>query len=107
VEWDANRRRARSYAVNVTCDSWRDSARTLWDINTLAPVDLPALKLGKTWVIGQVTFTRDESGQHAHLVLMGQEAFSPEPMGDLQPQQVQTSDVEKFNATKPTEPTGP
>ena len=102
TQWEAKRRKARSYAVNVTCDSWRDAAGTLWDINSLAPIELPALKLGQeTWLIGQVTFTRDEAGQHAAVTLMAKEAFAPEPMGDLQPAQILVQDVERYNATKP------
>jgi prophage tail gpP-like protein len=104
VIWERNRRAARSQAVNVTADSWRDASGTLWDINHLAPIELPALKLPQaTWVIGQITFTRDEAGQHAHVTLMPKEAFMPEPIV-LQPTPVLTSDVEKYNATKPTTP---
>jgi prophage tail gpP-like protein len=85
AEWEMNRRKGRSMAVNVTCDSWRDSGGTLWAINHLAPIHLPALHCEQdSWVIGSVTFTRDEAGQHAHVTLMAPGAFAPEPMGDFQ-----------------------
>ena len=79
--WEMNRRAARSTAIRLTCDSWRDSAGKLWTPNMLAPVKLPALKLPSvSWVIGEVTYERDERGSRAHLVLMPAAAFAPEPI---------------------------
>ena len=65
----------------MTCDSWRDAAGKLWAPNMLAPVNAPQLKVdpNKSWLIGTVTYTRDEHGQHAHLGLWPKEAFSVEP----------------------------
>lgn len=81
VQWEANRRAARSMAVNVTCDSWRDGSNQLWTPNHLAPVTIPALKInGVSWVIGQVTYVKDERGTHALVLLMPPGAFQPEPM---------------------------
>ena len=78
--WEMHRRRGRSQAVRLTCDSWRDSAGTLWQPNATAIVDIPVLKLVKQkWVISEVTFRRDETGTHADLLLMPPEAFSIEP----------------------------
>ncbi len=80
--WEMNRRNGRSQVARVTADSWRDSAGTLWTPNALAPVDLPACKLGaKVWLIGQVDYLRDASGTHAAVMLMPPEAFQPEPVG--------------------------
>lgn len=80
VDWEKNRRIGRSLAVTVTCDSWRDVGGALWAPNYLAPINLPALKLANaTWCIGTVTYTRDEGGQHATVVLMPKDAFIPEP----------------------------
>ncbi|HBA7856924.1 TPA: hypothetical protein J1Z58_005052, partial [Escherichia coli] len=42
VNWEMNRRYGRSMALNVTVDSWRDSAGTLWQPNTFVPVSIPA-----------------------------------------------------------------
>jgi|HubBroStandDraft_3_1064219.scaffolds.fasta_scaffold00005_26 prophage tail gpP-like protein len=99
--WECNRRAGRSQAVNVTCDAWRDAAGALWSPNHLTPIRLPALKLpDENWLIAQVSYTRDETGQHALLVLMPKEAFSPEPVA-FQPLPVLVQDVERFNATKP------
>jgi hypothetical protein len=52
---------------NVVCDSWRDSAGKLWEVNKLAPIQAAALKLrNANYIIASVTYTRDESGQHGH-----------------------------------------
>ena len=79
ADWEMARRVGRSQAVQITCDSWRDSAGRLWQPNWLAQVDLPALKLKANWIIGSVTFRKDASGTHADLVLMPPDAFSIEP----------------------------
>ena len=87
AEWEMNRRVGRSQALSVVCDSWRDKAGTLWQPNAFAPLYLPQLKLtpDKPWIIGQVSFIRDEhQGTLAELTLMPKEAFSVEPSA-LQP----------------------
>lgn len=79
--WERNRRWGRSQAVRVTCDSWRDSAGRLWTPNMLARVDCPQIKVaGQTWIIGEVTYTRDkQGGTVTEVSLMPPEAFSVEP----------------------------
>lgn len=82
AQWEAARRLGQSQAVRLTCDSWRDSAGTLWQPNAYAPLDLPALKLSPSdpWVIGEVTYAMDQDrGTTADLMLMPKEAFLPEP----------------------------
>jgi prophage tail gpP-like protein len=99
--WERNRRYGRAQQFNVTCDSWRDAAGALWAPNHLAPISAAALKLANaSWVIGGVTYTRDENGQHARLILMPVEAFSVEP-AVLNPLPPLVQDVEKNNPTKP------
>ncbi len=79
ARWDMARRFGRSQQVNVTCDSWRDSDGGLWELNALAPLNMPALKLtNQTWLISSVTFVRNEDGTTAELTLMPKEAFVPE-----------------------------
>jgi prophage tail gpP-like protein len=79
--WERNRREGRSQAVNILCDSWRDTNGGLWAPNHLAPITLPELKLADaTWLIAQITYVRDENGQHGHLTLMPPSAFDPEPV---------------------------
>ncbi|MBN8929916.1 MAG: hypothetical protein J0H19_25270 [Rhodospirillales bacterium] len=82
AQWEAARRLGQSQAVRLTCDSWRDSAGTLWQPNAFAPLDLPALKLSPSdpWVIGEVTYAMDQDrGTTADLMLMPKDAFLPEP----------------------------
>lgn len=99
--WERNHNWGRSQVFNVTCDSWRDSAGALWAPNHLAPISAAALKLANaSWVIGGVTYTRNENGQHADLILMPVEAFSVEP-AVLTPLPPLVQDVEQNNPTKP------
>ena len=84
AQWEANRRAARSQSVLIRCDAWRDQAGALWDLNHLAPVNIPAIKINSVnWLIGAITYTRDETGQHALITLMPAGAFQPEPIGDI------------------------
>ncbi len=80
ANWELARRIGRSQAINLTCDSWRDTAGALWQPNRLAPINAPALKITNAqWIIGTVTFRKDASGTHADLILMPPDAFTPEP----------------------------
>lgn len=84
--WEAARRYGRGHRLHVTTDSWRDKDGKLWTPNTLAPIDIPATKIvGKNWVIGEVTYIKDEKGTRADLILMPPEAFEPEPKLLLNP----------------------
>ena len=82
VQWEVNRRIGRAYQVEVTCDRWRDDNGTLWAINTLAPIFLPAAKCtpSQLYVIASIAFRRDMSGTHADIVLMMAQAFQPAPI---------------------------
>lgn len=82
MEWERTRRAGRALQVNITVDSWRDSAGKLWTPNQLAPVSLPSLHVDQVnWVIAEVTFLRDAAeGTRALVTLMAAEAFSPEPV---------------------------
>jgi prophage tail gpP-like protein len=98
--WEKNRRWGQSFNFTVTCDAWRDAKGVLWTPNMLVPIDAPQLKVAdKNWLIGTVTYTRDESGQHAHLGLWPKEAFSVEPAAP--PMLVLQDDVNRNNPTKP------
>lgn len=80
--WEMNRRIGRSQVVRVTVDSWRDQGGTLWTPNTLADVELPALKVPKTQLlIGEVTFTLGlDTGTTVEVELMPPAAFGVEPI---------------------------
>jgi prophage tail gpP-like protein len=95
--WERNRREGRSQAVNILCDSWRDTNGGLWAPNHLAPIQLPELKLADaSWLIASITYVRDELGQHGQVILMPSSAFDPEPVV-LQPLPPLVSDVERNN----------
>lgn len=81
AKWECARRFGRSQAVNALVPLWRDSAGKLWTPNTLAPVDMPVLKLeGLTWLISQVVYLKSfGQGTRTAVVLMPKEAFEPEP----------------------------
>lgn len=80
AKWEMVRRKGRSVSVHLVADSWRDAAGTLWTPNTLAKVELPALKLTDVeWLISEVTYTRNKGGTHAQLVLMHPDSFLPQP----------------------------
>ena len=98
--WEKNRRWGQSFNFTVTCDAWRDVAGKLWSPNMLAPIVAPQLKLDqRDWLIGTVTYLRDESGQHARLSLWPPKAFSVEPTS---PNMLVTQDdVNNYNPTKP------
>jgi prophage tail gpP-like protein len=110
AQWEMNRRLGRSQHIIVRCDAWRDTGGALWDLNHLAPLSLPAIKVDpqSTWLIGAVTFLRDESGEHADVTLMPPAAFSPEPAGDVVPFLLTNVDPQRNNPTAtPNPPTAP
>jgi prophage tail gpP-like protein len=84
AQWEATRRWGRANMLRVTCDSWRDKAGTLWAPNAFAPIDIPALQLktmSAPWIIGSIDFIKDaDRGTVADLMLMPQQAFSPQPV---------------------------
>jgi len=102
AQWECNRRYGRSQQLNVSIDAWRDTAGKLWAPNHSAPIGAAALKLDRPdppWIIGGVSYVRDENGQHAKLTMMPKEAFLPEPASlNAIPPFVQ--DIEKNNPTK-------
>jgi len=83
--WEKNRRWGRGNRINITTDTWKGQDGKLWEPNTLVVVQLPSLKLPTPekvyfWLITEVTYERNETGTHAHLVLMPPEAFDVEPI---------------------------
>ncbi len=52
IDWEMNRRYGRSRQLNVTLDSWRDSAGRLWEPNTLISITLPVFGLhDEDWLL--------------------------------------------------------
>ena len=80
IEWEAVRRYGRSMALHLKTDSWRDSEGVLYEPNTLVPLMLPGMKIiDQEWLIGEVTYIRDEFGTSCDLVIMPPQAFQPLP----------------------------
>ena len=80
AKWEAARRWGRGQIVTLTCDSWRDSAGTLWTPNQIARIDLPALGVSGDALIADVAFMVDLArGKVADITLMPPEAFRPAP----------------------------
>lgn len=80
IDWEMNRRFGRSRVLHVTVDSWRDTAGTLWEPNTLIPITAPQLNLNnEAWLLGEVTFQKDNRGTTAEMMLMPAQAFTVEP----------------------------
>lgn len=80
INWEMNRRFGRSRVLHVTVDSWRDTDGKLWEPNTLIPVTAPQLNLDNdAWLLGEVTFQKDERGTTAEMMLMPPQAFMVEP----------------------------
>ncbi|TKI02901.1 phage baseplate assembly protein [Martelella alba] len=80
INWEMNRRYGRSKMLQVTVDSWRDSAGKLWEPNTLVPISIPVFGLkNENWLLSEVSYIRDERGTAAQMVLMPPEAFTVEP----------------------------
>jgi prophage tail gpP-like protein len=81
AEWEKGRRFGRSHAVTAVVPLWRDSAGTLWTPNTLAQVNMPALKLANlTWLISHVVYMKGfGTGTQTMVTLMAKEAFDPQP----------------------------
>ena len=77
--WEAARRFGRGTKVEVTVDSWRDSAGALWTPNTLVPVSLPELRTpGGTadMLLSRIVFRYGAQGKKlADLTLMPPAAF--------------------------------
>ena len=82
-EWEKNRRFGRAFRVDLTTDSWRDSAGNLWTPNTLADISIPSIRMLQkvTYVISEVTYQRDEeNGTTCRIVAMPPEAFTVQPI---------------------------
>ena len=80
IEWERARRYGRSMALHLKTDGWRDSAGALYEPNTLVPLMIPSMKIiDQEWLIGEVTYVRDEQGTSCDLGIMPPQAFQPLP----------------------------
>ncbi len=79
--WEQNRRYARSNMLSVTVSNWRDVSDALYKPNTQIQVNIPSLKVVmQNWLIGEVTYRKDESGTRCDMLIMPIGAYTPEPI---------------------------
>ncbi|GBQ69636.1 bacteriophage tail protein [Ameyamaea chiangmaiensis NBRC 103196] len=80
IQWEVNRRYGRSQRVDLTTDSWFDSAGEMWGINRIVPVTIPSAGRQMDMLIASVTFRKGHDGTHADLSLFPPQAFDVEPL---------------------------
>lgn len=79
--WEQNRRYARSNVLSLTVSSWRNVEDKLYKPNTQVQINIPSLKvIMQTWLIGEVTYRKDEMGTRCDFIIMPIGAFTPEPI---------------------------
>jgi len=79
--WERNRRYARSNMLQVTVTGWRDISDVLYKPNTQVQVNIPSLKVVmQNWLIGEVSYRKDESGTRCDMLIMPIGAYTPEPI---------------------------
>jgi prophage tail gpP-like protein len=79
ANWEAKVRAAKSAAVEVTVNGWRQDG-ALWAPNTLVEVELPSLRLTGRMLIEAVSLTLRGDARRAQLSLVSPDAYSPEPV---------------------------
>ncbi len=80
ADWEARIRAARSEAVNVTVQGWKQPNGSLWPVNALTYVKAPrAIGVDGNLLISQVDYSVGEGGQVTQLRLVRPDAFTPEP----------------------------
>ncbi|CNF30190.1 phage baseplate assembly protein [Yersinia similis] len=80
IDWEINRSYGRAKVLTVQVDSWRDRDQQLWEINSLIPIDIPALGLrDELWLLSEVVYQKDAKGTVANMVLMPPAAFGVKP----------------------------
>lgn len=80
AQWEAAVRAARSETVTVTVQGWTQADGSLWDLNTLARVKIPAVGVDGEMLIAGLTFALDLSGgTTTEITLKGPRAYVPDP----------------------------
>jgi len=77
--WEAAVRAARSETVTVRVQGWTQADGSLWPLNHVARVKLPALGADGDMLISALTFTLDADGTQTDMTLKGPQAFTPDP----------------------------
>lgn len=78
--WEKTLRAAKSTAVNITVQGWRQDDGTLWPLGGLVDCELPWLGIAQELCITRLVLGRDaRNGTTARLELKDPDAFQPEP----------------------------
>lgn len=74
-------RRARSLAVDVSVQGWRQKpSGPLWQTNQIVSVTIPELELiGQDLLIGEFSFTKSDAGTETQLHLVPEDSYLQEP----------------------------
>jgi prophage tail gpP-like protein len=79
-DWEARIRAARAETVTVTVPGWQQPAGTLWPINALTHVRVPAIGVDGDMLITQTDYVLSDQGELTTLRLVRPDAFTPEPV---------------------------
>lgn len=80
AEWETTVRAARALTVTASVHGWTQGNGALWPVNDLVRVVSPTLELNAEFLIGQVTYSLDESGTRTEFQLRLPDAYKPEPV---------------------------
>ena len=95
AEWEASTREAKSRAVHVTVQGWRQSDGLLWRVNTTTIVQSQSMRLNEEMLISNLTFSLDmQGGSITELTLYPKEAF------DLLPEMPKNEEAKKSERGK-------
>ena len=78
--WEKSLREAKSTAVNITVQGWRQDDGALWPLGALVDCELPWLGIGQELCIARLVLTKNaQGGTTTQLELKDPDAFQPEP----------------------------
>lgn len=81
AEWEATVRAARGQSASVAVQGWTQGDGTLWPVNAIVRVRLPAIRVDADVLITQAVHTLDDSsGTVTELTLRRSDAFTPQPV---------------------------
>lgn len=79
AQWEVSHREAEAFELSVVVQGWRQSNGSLWKPNMLVKVEDEHLRINKTLLITEVTYSLSSAGTTATLLLQPKEAFEPCP----------------------------
>ena len=77
--WEAQVRMGRSRRLSVVVPGWLQSDQTLWDVNMMAMVIIPRLRINTKLLITTLRFEYDNNGKFTSMELADPNSFAPQP----------------------------